>query len=259
MVGAEDTSMARSSDTKPAGPGASTKGRARTPPRRRVGPLRWLWRRLRWLVFGPVLAVLAVVLLYRWVNPPLTHTMWAEARRLGGIERSWVPLAEIGTALPRAVVAAEDANFCLHWGFDVEAIKAALEDGAQRGASTITQQTVKNVFLWQDRSWLRKALEALLTPVVEAAWPKARILEVYLNVAEFDEGVFGVDAAALHYFGVGPTRLSEAQAARLATVLPSPKTRAPESLGPNLRRRAATIADGAATIARDGRAACFES
>jgi monofunctional biosynthetic peptidoglycan transglycosylase len=213
---------------------------------------------LRWVIWGPILAVLAVVVLYRWVNPPITHTIWVERQRLGQIEQSWVPLAEIAGPIPRSVVAAEDANFCLHWGFDLDAIRAALDEGAQRGASTITQQTVKNVFLWQERSWLRKALEAVLTPLVELVWSKQRILEVYLNVAEFDEGVFGVDAAAFSYFKTGPSRLSAMQAARLAAVLPDPKDRSAANPTPALERRARSIADGAATIAADGRAACFE-
>ena len=98
--------------------------------------------------------------------------------------------------LARAIVAAEDANFCNHWGFDIDAIQAAIADGGTRGASTLSQQVVKNVYLWHGRSWTRKALEAALTPLVEALWSKQRIFEVYLNVAEFDEGVFGVEAAA---------------------------------------------------------------
>lgn len=224
----------------------------------RPRPIRWVWRRVRWLVYAPVLAFLLVVLLFRWVNPPLTHTIWAERQRLGSVEQSWVPINGIAPEIPRSIVAAEDANFCLHWGFDVDAIKLALNEGATRGASTITQQTVKNVFLWQDRSWLRKALEALMTPIVEAIWPKKRILEIYLNVAEFDEGVFGVDAASFKYFGIGPSRLTAIQAARLATVLPNPKERAANKLSPALERRARSVADGAATIAADGRAACFE-
>lgn len=129
---------------------------------------------------------------------------------------------------------------------------------ANRGASTLTQQVVKNAFLWQGRSWLRKALEAMMTPMVELAWSKERILEVYLNVAEFDEGVFGVEAAAHHYFGVGPEKLSEVQAARLAAVLPSPKVRSASKPNELVRRRTAQIIDGAATIRADGRAACFE-
>ena len=235
----------------------SDQGAARARPSR-PNPARWLWRRVRWLIYGPVLLLLAVILLYRWVNPPITHTIWSEQRRLGSVERSWVPIDEIAVTIPRSVVAAEDANFCLHWGFDVEAIKLAIAEGATRGASTITQQTVKNVFLWQGRSWTRKTLEAVITPLVELLWPKQRILEVYLNVAEFDEGVFGVDAAAFRYFDTGPTRLTPIQAARLAAVLPDPKGRSAAKPTPALERRAQSIADGAATIAADGRAACFE-
>ena len=160
--------------------------------------------------------------------------------------------------LARSVVAAEDARFCQHWGIDVTAIRAALADGGQRGGSTISQQVVKNVFLWQDRSWLRKALETLLTPLVEAIWSKRRILEVYLNVAEMDEGVFGAEAAARHYFGVGPDALSARQAALIAAVLPNPKERSAARPSKNLRQRAAQIQDGAATIRADGRSACFE-
>jgi monofunctional biosynthetic peptidoglycan transglycosylase len=117
---------------------------------------------------------------------------------------------------------------------------------------------VKNVWLWHGRNWARKALEAMITPLAEAAWPKRRVLEVYLNIAEFDEGVFGVEAAAWHYFGVAAADLSAVQAARLAAVLPDPKGRSAARPGAALRARAAAIMDGAATIARDGRAACFE-
>ncbi len=115
-------------------------------------------------------------------------------------------LEEVAPVMARSVVAAEDANFCNHWGFDLAAIKRAIAEGSNRGASTLSQQTVKNVYLWHGRTWLRKALEAGITPLVETVWTKRRIIEVYLNVAEFDEGVFGVDAAAQHYFGVMPAR-----------------------------------------------------
>ena len=165
---------------------------------------------------------------------------------------------DIAPVLARSVVAAEDANFCLHWGFDIAAIRTALADGGRRGASTLTQQTVKNVFLWPARSWLRKAFEAVLTPLVEVLWPKKRILEVYLNVAEFGTGVFGVGAASRHYFGVEPKNLTPVQAARLAAILPSPKTRSAAKPTSYVRARAVAIADGAATILKDQRSACFE-
>ena len=212
------------------------------------------------------MAVLAVVLAaatllvvgYRWVDPPVTAYKWQEGWRLGEVRHEPVPMARIAPVMARSAVAAEDANFCLHWGFDMGAIRVAIAEGSGRGASTISQQVVKNVYLWHGRTWLRKALEAAITPLVEAAWPKRRILEVYLNIAEFDEGVFGVEAAARHYFGVGAENLGAVQAARLAAVLPDPKGRSASTPSAALRRRAAMIMDGAATIARDGRAACFE-
>ena len=176
---------------------------------------------------------------------------------LGDIERQWVPMERIAPVMARAAVAAEDANFCRHWGFDMAAIRSAIDAGGRRGASTISQQTVKNVYLWQGRSWPRKALEALVTPLMEALWPKRRVLEVYLNVAEFDEGVFGAEAAARHHFGVAAADLSETQAARLAAVLPAPQSRSASNPSQFVRTRAAAIRDGAATIRADGRDDCF--
>lgn len=215
---------------------------------------RWLWR----AVLGFLGALLLSTLLYSVLNPPTTPYMLAEGRRHGEVDQQWVPLTDIAPVMARAVVAAEDANFCAHFGFDIRAIRAALAEGGSRGASTLTQQVVKNTYLWHGRSWLRKALEAGMTPMVELFWSKRRILEVYLNIAEFGTGIFGVEAAARHYFGVGPDALSPAQAAALAAVLPNPKARNPARLTKSLRRRAARIADGAATIRADGRAACFE-
>ena len=193
------------------------------------------------------------------INPPTNPYMFSEGRRLGDVQQRWVPLDQIAPVMARSVVAAEDANFCQHWGFDVVAIRAAIAEGSARGASTISQQVVKNVYLWQGRSWLRKVLEAVMTPIMEAMWTKRRIVEVYLNVAEFDEGVFGVGAAAQHYFGVAAADLSAVQAARLAAILPSPKTRSASNPSSFVRQRAAQVRDGAATIGKDGRAACFES
>mgnify|MGYP001774383425 CR=1 FL=1 len=183
--------------------------------------------------------------------------MIGESRRLGGIERDWVPIEEISIHLQRAAVAAEDANFCRHWGFDMAAIRDAIADGAQRGGSTISQQTVKNAFLWHGRTWVRKALEAAITPVMELIWSKSRVLEVYLNVAEFDEGVFGAEAAARHHFGVSAADLTVRQASLLAAVLPSPQTRDAGAPSGFVDQRARSIAAGAATIAADGRDGCF--
>ena len=223
------------------------------PFKRRV--MGWL---MRLIAVGFLIAVFLVVLV-AFVNPPTNAYIYAEARRLDGVKQDWAAMEDIAPVMARSAVAAEDANFCEHWGFDMVAIRAAIAQGSSRGASTISQQTVKNVFLWQGRSWVRKAMEALLTPLVEAIWTKRRIVEVYLNVAEFDEGVFGVEAAARHYFGVGPEALTPVQAARLAAVLPNPKGRSASKPTSSLRKRSRQILDGAATIRVDGRAACFES
>ena len=225
-------------------------------PRRR--PLAYALRWLRRLALGLAALVLLAVGLYAFVAPPTTLYMAAERARLGSLKHEWVDFENIAPVMARSVVAAEDANFCNHWGFDMAAIRAVIESGESRGASTISQQVVKNVFLWPARSWPRKALEALITPVMELAWSKRRIIEVYLNMIEFDEGVFGVEAAAQHYFGVSAAQLSGFQAARLAAVLPAPKQRSASHPGAFVRRRTDSIADGAETIRRDGRAACFE-
>jgi monofunctional biosynthetic peptidoglycan transglycosylase len=166
---------------------------------------------------------------------------------------------QIAPVMARSVVAGEDANFCLHWGFDMQSIRDAIEKGSHRGASTLSQQTVKNVFLWQGHSWVRKAMEALMTPVIELMWTKRRILELYLNEAEFGEGVFGVQAAAQAMFKVDAMDLTPQQAARLAAVLPNPKEWHAGKPGPYVRKRAFEIASGAETIEVDGRAECFEA
>ncbi|KPP86514.1 MAG: monofunctional biosynthetic peptidoglycan transglycosylase [Rhodobacteraceae bacterium HLUCCO07] len=224
-----------------------------------LAPYWWLQKWLIRLALLAVIVVLGGVGWYSVTNPGQTPYMRAEARRLGApVDHAWVPLTSVAPVMARSVVAAEDANFCLHWGFDMEAIRTALDEGSGRGASTLSQQVVKNVYLWQGRNWTRKALEAVITPIVEAMWSKRRIVEVYLNVAEFDEGVFGIDAAAQHYFSVTPADLSPVQAARLAAVLPSPKTRSAARPERGLALRATAIMDGAETIRRDGRASCFE-
>ena len=229
------------------------KARPKRPFKRRV--MGWL---MRLIAVGFLIAVFLVVLV-AFVNPPTNAYIYAEARRLDGVKQDWAAMEDIAPVMARSAVAAEDANFCEHWGFDMVAIRAAIAQGSSRGASTISQQTVKNVFLWQGRSWVRKAMEALLTPLVEAIWTKRRIVEVYLNIAEFDEGVFGVGAAAKHYFGVAPKNLSATQAARLAAILPSPKKRSAARPSSYVHKRARQVRDGAATIGRDGRADCFES
>lgn len=228
--------------------------RKKAAPTRRFRPMAWVWR----AVFSFLLAVGLWVGAYAFVAPPTTPYILSEGWRLGGVSRRWVPADEIAPVMLRSAVAAEDADFCLHWGFDMRQLRAAIEQGGNRGASTLTQQVAKNVWLWHGRSWPRKALEAVITPVVEAFWTKRRILEVYLNVAEFDTGVFGVEAAAEHHFGVRAADLTPRQAALLAAVLPNPKERQAVNPSAATQRRARAIADGAATIEIDGRSACFE-
>ncbi|NJS38459.1 MAG: monofunctional biosynthetic peptidoglycan transglycosylase [Rhodobacteraceae bacterium] len=241
---------------------AKRKRAAKTKAEDAPAPKPRLWRVVaKWLgrglgAFAAFYAVL--ILLFSFLPPPINLYQLGEAWRLGGIEKDWVSWEEIAPVMGRSAVAAEDANFCDHWGFDMAAIRQAIEEGSNRGASTISQQVVKNVFLWHGRSYLRKALEAVLTPVVELVWSKERVLHVYLNVAEFDEGVFGVQAAAQHYFGVDAKDLSALQAARLAAVLPDPKGRDAANPSSFVRSRTRSIISGAETIAADGRSACFE-
>ncbi|MGB5870051.1 MAG: monofunctional biosynthetic peptidoglycan transglycosylase [Albidovulum sp.] len=215
---------------------------------------RWIWRG----ALAGVAGFMLLVLLGTIIDPRLTPYIQAERFREGGITRNWVAIEDMAPEVARSFVAAEDANFCTHWGFDMKAIRAAIGEGSGRGASTISQQVTKNVFLWHGRSWLRKALESLMTPVVELVWTKRRMLEVYLNVAETGRGIFGVDAAARHYFGVSAARLTPDQAARIAAILPDPKGRDPSKNSGYMRKRAVQIRSGADTILADGRAACFE-
>jgi len=214
----------------------------------------WLWRGL----VGVAAFYGVLIVLFSFVPPPINIYQAQEAWRLGGIEKDWVGWDEITPVMARSVVAAEDANYCLHWGFDMAAIREAIEEGGARGASTLSQQVVKNTFLWHGRSYLRKAMEAAITPVIELLWSKQRILEVYLNTAEFAEGVFGVQAAAQHHFGVDAADLSALQAARLAAVLPNPKDRSASEPSSFVRKRTRAILSGAETIAADGRAGCFQ-
>ena len=205
---------------------------------------------------GIAAAVLLVAVL-RFVDPPITYLMAREWLRLGAIEREWVGLRDMADYLPLSAVAAEDANFCRHRGFDLAGIWDAMVDDRVRGGSSISQQVAKNVFLWPGRSWLRKGLEAGFTLLIEAIWGKRRILEVYLNVAEMGEGLFGVQAAARHYWDVSADGLGPQRSARLMAVLPDPRGRTPVSGTAFIARQGAAIERGAETIRADGRAACF--
>jgi monofunctional glycosyltransferase len=185
------------------------------------------------LLFCIVASVAAVALL-RWVNPPYSSFMaqtqlaaWAKHDRTYVFRHRWVDLTQISPNLPLAVVASEDQKFPEHWGFDVEAIEKAYEMNQHshrvHGASTISQQVAKNLFLWSGRSYFRKGLEAYFTLLIEACWPKRRILEIYLNIAEFGYGVYGAEAAAQRFFHVPAAKLSRSDSAVLAAVLPNPE------------------------------------
>ena len=207
-----------------------------------------------------VLVPLFGVSLHRFVPP--FGTILMVQRAFGGekIDYRWRSIDDISPRLVRAVIAAEDARFCSHNGFDMEAIQKALEANADgrklRGGSTISQQTAKNVFLWPSRDWVRKGLEAGYTVMIETFWPKQRIIEVYLNVAEWAPGVYGAEAAARHWFGKGADQLSDREAARLAAILPSPRRYNASSPGPYVRRRAGRVQAAMGTVRRDGLAAC---
>lgn len=219
-----------------------------------------LWR-LVLLGLGLALLSVAWVAAYRVIDPPITFLMARD--RLRGIEvrRDVVPLAAIAPALPRAVIASEDSRFCTHRGFDVEAIEAAMEANREgrrlRGASTISQQVAKNAFLWPGRTWVRKGLEAWFTFWLELLWPKARIMEVYLNLAEWGPGIHGAEAAARHAFGKPAARLTPGEAARLAAILPSPLRRDAASPGRQTARYARTIERRMRVVARDGLESCL--
>jgi len=193
------------------------------PRRRRTGVLTKVAVTL--IAVGFVLPV-TLIAIYGVVSPPLTPLMVIRSLEGQGLAWEWVSLEEISPHLPAAVIAAEDNSFCRHDGFDWDQIEKALdtyEDGGRlRGASTISQQTAKNMFLWPDRSYLRKGLEAYLTVLLELLWTKQRILETYLNVVEWSGGVYGAEAAAEHAFGKSAVDLTQREAALLATVLPDP-------------------------------------
>lgn len=183
---------------------------------------------LLWFALGSAL----LVLLLRWVPPPVTGVMierkiesWSSGEPID-LQRTWKPWETLPDHLKMSVIAGEDQKFASHWGFDVAAIKAALahnqQGGSIRGASTLSQQVAKNLFLWSGRSWLRKGLEVWFTGLIELLWPKERILEVYLNSVEWGEGIFGAEAAAKYHFGIGAAYLNNQQASQLAAVLPNP-------------------------------------
>jgi monofunctional biosynthetic peptidoglycan transglycosylase len=212
-------------------------------------------------IFWFVVASLALVALFRFVPVPVTATMMFDGN---GITKDWTPLSRIDRNMVSAVIAGEDGKFCEHDGFDYQAIEKAIERNARakerggriRGGSTISQQTAKNVFLWQGGGFFRKGLEAWFTVLIETFWTKRRIMEVYLNVAETGIGTYGVEAGAQRYFNHAAARLSRTEAARMAAALPLPKKRSVVSPGGFTRRYGNTIAARIGVVRRDGLDAC---
>ena len=222
-----------------------------TPVKRRRRGRRWL-RRIAWLSVALVSFTVLQVAVLRFVDPPFSAFMaqrqleaWAGGDLDFRIAHDWRALEDISPHVPVAVIAAEDQRFAEHHGFDLVAIEQAraahARGGRLRGASTISQQVAKNLFLWNGRSWVRKGIEAWYTVLVEALWPKRRIVEVYVNVAEFGDGVYGAQAAARTWFGRDAGALEPWQAARLAAVLPSPKRYSVANPGPYVARRTSAI------------------
>ncbi|HEY5072796.1 MAG TPA: monofunctional biosynthetic peptidoglycan transglycosylase [Caulobacteraceae bacterium] len=234
---------------------------AHRPPQRPGGAGGFARRLLATLIVLLLILPLAAVVIYRFVPPPITLLMVERLLHGEGLDHRWTPLSRISPTVIRAVIASEDSRFCEHHGFDVLAIESALRHnrirpGGLRGGSTISQQTAKNVFLWPERSWLRKGFEAYFTVLTEAIWGKRRIMEVYLNTIELGPGVYGVAAASDRYFGAGSSRLTPAQAARLAAIIPSPLKWKAEDPGPYVRRRTGRIVARAGTVRRDALATC---
>ena len=201
---------------------------------------------------------IALVVVYRFVPVPVTATMLLDHH---AIRKDWTPLSRIDRTMVAAAIAAEDGKFCQHDGFDKQAIEKAIQRNAKgghviRGGSTISQQTAKNVFLWQNGGYLRKGLEAWFTLLIENVWGKRRIMEVYLNVAETGIGTYGVQAGAERYYHHSAARLSPIEAARIAAILPLPKEREAVDPGGFTRRYGNTIAARIGVVRRDGLDAC---
>ena len=214
-----------------------------------------------WLFTIIVVLPIALVIVFRFVPPPATPLMIGTMLSEGTVAQRWVPLESISRNLVRAVIAAEDGKFCSHYGFDLDAIDKALDrnaaGGRLRGASTITQQTAKNLFLLPDRTWTRKGVEAYFTLLIESLWPKRRIMETYLNIVEWGPGRFGAEAAARSNFGKAAAELDQLQAARLATILPSPRRYRADEPGPFVIRQSRIIFERMDDVRRDGLDTCI--
>jgi len=215
-----------------------------------------IWRRLRnlllWTLASLLLASLVTVLALRWIAPPTSAFMmsdyagaWAARDYRWRVDYRWTPYERISRHVKLAVIASEDQKFAFHPGFDFEAIDEAIKERERgrrlRGASTISQQVAKNLFLWRGPSFVRKGLEAYFTLLIEWLWPKQRILEVYLNIAEWGPGIYGIGAAAPRFFHSDPAHVGQAQAALLAVALPNPRRLRVDRPGPYMWRRQAWV------------------
>lgn len=226
---------------------------------RRRDLIGWIWLgfRLACLIF---LAVHIYALALKFIPTTPTATMAQRAVEGYQVRRNWTPLEEFSPHIIRAVIAAEDSQFCAHKGIDIEAVQKAIDEAAQgrrqRGASTITQQTAKNVFLWNGGGMARKAGEAWLASFIDYSWGKRRVMEVYLNVAEWGDGLFGAEAASLVWLAKPASEVTEREAAYLAAVLPSPNKWRLDPPGPYVRQRAATLQARMRNVERDGLADC---
>lgn len=227
-----------------------------------ISMLRFLLHRVAKILLWFAVGSFVLVLVLRWVPPPGTALMierkvesWVDGEPID-LQRTWQPWNKISDNLKIAVIAGEDQKFAEHWGFDINAIQAAIlhneRGGSIRGASTLSQQVAKNLFLWSGRSYPRKALEAWFTVLIELLWSKERILEVYLNSVEWDEGVFGAQAAAQHHFGINASALSMQQASYLAAVLPNPRQWSASHPSSYVSRRAGWIRQQMRQLGGDG-------
>jgi monofunctional glycosyltransferase len=212
------------------------------------------------IVLGFILISILWVLAYRFAPPPITATMMGDIVAGRGLKKDWMSISEIDRDMVRAAIAAEDSKFCSHDGFDFDAIEQAMQRNASggriRGGSTISQQTAKNAFLWQGGGYVRKGLEAWFTVLIEAVWPKRRIMEVYLNLAETGIGTYGVNAGSQRYYGHDADAMSRTEAARIAAVLPLPKKRGAIAPKGFTRRYGGSIAARIGIVARDGLDGC---
>lgn len=200
-----------------------------------------MWKKLKKLLYIVILANILFIVWGKFFNPPITITQMGGVVDYGKLERDYISYADMGNNVKKAVIASEDQAFFTHNGFDYKAIEKAMKHNEQRkklrGGSTISQQTAKNIFLWQGRSWLRKGLETIYTFIIETIWGKEVILERYLNSIEMGQGVFGVEAAADYYFNKSSKDLTKSEAAWIATILPNPKKYDPKNPSAYLKRK----------------------